>query len=363
VISALGMRGTKAAVEPLTALSAGADPACAEAAIGALGRYGTADTVRVLTALKPPAALEPAKDRALLRSADVLLAAGAKDEATGLLRALVERGAARVPALARLNKLDPTTAPAIRKLLADPACGPAAAALIVDSPKPEMAREAAQVLADLPVATKVATLRALGGRGDRALCEPVMAETKAADESVAAAAIAALGDLGNADHVPFLLQTAVAGGERGRAATESLRRLQRGNAKVDEAIGAAAKDGDAPKRALAVDLLGNRGARAQWPLVLAAARDADAKVRNAGLGALDPLARDEDVPALVELFKAATVTADRQRIAGAIQSLYRRSRAKTKVATNLRELLPALPEALTDDNVQRALLALPVEKR
>jgi HEAT repeat protein len=173
----------------------------------------------------------------------------------------------------------------------DAAKGPAATKQFVD------------LLPKLPPESQAGLLEALGGRGDRAARPAVLAMLKSDDGQVRAAAVRALGPLGEAADVRLLTPSLAAAGAEKTAACESLARL--GGPEVNAAIVAELKRASPEARAELLGVLAARKARETLPVVLQSAADDDAGVRLAALAALRWLAGEEQGPALVKLLKAA----------------------------------------------------------
>jgi HEAT repeat protein len=127
---------------------------------------------------------------------------------------------------------------------------------------------------------------------------------KSREEPVRAAAIRALGPLGQPAEVPLFLQRLAAGPEAEKtAARGSLARL-RGRA-VNEAIAAEVTRAGSPIRIELISILTTRRATDSIPALLAAAEDADSTARMAAMAALGQLAGPEHVADMVKgLLKA-----------------------------------------------------------
>jgi HEAT repeat protein len=168
---------------------------------------------------------------------------------------------------------------------------------------PAATKQFAALLPKLPPESQVGLLDALGGRGDRAARPAVLAMLKSEDAQVRAAAVRALGPLGEAADVPLLTRSLAAAGAEKTAARESLARLS--GPEVNAAIAAELKRVKPEARAELLGALAARKARETLPVVLQSAGDDDAGVRLAALAALRWLAGEEQAPVLVKLLKAA----------------------------------------------------------
>ncbi len=127
---------------------------------------------------------------------------------------------------------------------------------------------------------------------------------KSGDESVRAAALKALGALGQAADVPVMARSLVASGAEEKAAARASFAQLKGQ-DVNPAILAELKQAKPEIRAELLGVLAARNAAESVPAVLEAAKDADAGVRLAALEALRILADPSQTAALVALLKAA----------------------------------------------------------
>jgi HEAT repeat protein len=164
-------------------------------------------------------------------------------------------------------------------------------------------RRFAELLSRLPAEAQAGLLDALGDRGDKAARPAVLAMLKSRDEQVRSSAVRALGVLGETDDVSLLAQSLAAAGAEKTAARVSLTRLR--GQDVNTAIVAVLPRVQSEVRAELLGVLASRGSVANVPTILAAAEDADARVRTAALGALRTLASPADTAAIVKLLRAA----------------------------------------------------------
>lgn len=169
-------------------------------------------------------------------------------------------------------------------------------------------RQFADLLAKQPPERQVELLRALADRGDKAAIPAVTSLlTAAKDPAVRSAAIAVLGAVGGGAEVAVLKQS-LASGDPERAAAKRALVVLRGDEAVSQ-LTSVARSGEVGLRALAIDILAERRARAAVPAFVAAATDADAAVRGAAMRALGKLGGPDEVPAMVQgFFKAAAGT-------------------------------------------------------
>jgi len=155
-------------------------------------------------------------------------------------------------------------------------------------------------LAKLPPDGQVGLLTALGERGDPAARATVLDMlANSSDESVQAAAINALGFLGEAADTKQLVQSLSADSEAVKAAARaSLVRLQGDG--VQEAIVAEMKQAPQAVRIRLIEILTTRRALDTIPEILAAAVDDDPFVRVAAMESLGQIAGPEHLPGMVQ---------------------------------------------------------------
>jgi HEAT repeat protein len=189
----------------------------------------------------------------------------------------------------------------------------------------------AALLPKLPPDAQAGLLDALGDRGDPSARPAVLDILKSGDHladgarPVRAAALRALGSLGEADDVPLLAQslTAAPGPEKA-AARASLIRL-RGQA-VNAAIVAELKRAKPEVRAELLGVLPARGATESVPVLLEAAKDEDVRVRLAALAALRVLADPNQTAAIINLLKSAKEGPEQSRAELALLAVSARGR-------------------------------------
>ena len=146
--------------------------------------------------------------------------------------------------------------------------------------------------------TRVAAITAIAARGDRTQLPIVLSAAKSNNPDVKRAGLLALGRLGDASTVEFLLD-AMAGkdGTAGLAA-ESLASLAVDG--VNEKIIAVLEAEKVPARSVAlIGILERRKAAEAVPALLKAATHADAGVRTAAFAGLKSLASPKHVPAMI----------------------------------------------------------------
>lgn len=150
-------------------------------------------------------------------------------------------------------------------------------------------------LPKLDAAAQVALLGALADRGDAA-ARPAVLELVAAgsDDNVRAAAIAALGKLGEPADLPLLIKSLSAKSDAERAAARSSLAWIRG-ATISTTLAAEAKGAAPPVKVALIEVLARRRARDVLPVFLAATVDDNAQVRSAAMAALGQIGRPEQI--------------------------------------------------------------------
>ena len=159
----------------------------------------------------------------------------------------------------------------------------------------------AALLPKLDADARVAMIRALGDRGDAAARQAVLDQRAGQDEAVRAASLAALGQLGQLDDVPTLIEglSSSSGAEQREARTGLI--ILRHPA-AGKAIAAGLKS-SAPLiraiRARLIDVLSARRAVGELPAIVAATTDDDAGVRVAAMNALGQIGTPEQLAAML----------------------------------------------------------------
>jgi HEAT repeat protein len=190
---------------------------------------------------------------------------------------------------------------------------------------PAATRRFAALLPKLPADAQAGLLDALGDRGDKAARPAVLEMLKSQQEQVRAAALRALGPLGETAYVPLLARALAApAAPEKTAARASLIRLR--GQDVNGAIVAESQREKPEIRAELLGVLAGRGATESIPIILEAAADADAAVRAAALGALRVLADPGQTAALVKLLKAAKEGPEQLKTEQALQAVCTRGR-------------------------------------
>lgn len=363
IVNTIGVRGDANAVKPLAVLAAGQKDHVAEAALLALGRVGTKDAAELLAGWGPQ---NTAWAIASLSCAERLVAPQKTTLAHRLYRAVYgketrlarklyrtvyasqQKPVMKLAALRGLIAVETSAADDLPALVrsSDPVTAAAAAQLLAELPGSKTTKTIVEELPTLMPSVQVILLNNLALRGDHTVTKIVAPMTSNSNIEVSVAAIMALGELGDAGHVPLLLKLAAAGGETAPAAAASLERL-RGGA-VNGALIKAVTDTNSAIRVQALNALAARDAREATAALLSAGKDVDAKARSAAFKALRVLAGPEEVKPLLDMLLNSKTSADRQRIEPALASAVERCTDTAMVATLLTDALSATDEVKED---------------
>lgn len=283
--------------------------------------------------------------KALVAAANELEAKGEARQAAAIYGKLYAKSASApvraAAALTGLAKADPAAA---KKLLAeafssnDPRLETAALSAAREVCGKGASAALADMLPKLDASAKIVVLPAL----DAAAEKQVIAMASDANEAVGLAALETLGRIGDADSVPFLLDTASEkNSDRQKAAAGALARLSDSGA--GEAIAKSAAQGEARHRVAAINALGARDDTAAVPALWGCAAESDRAVSKAACGALGKLCTDGDIDKLARLALAGTTPGAE----GALESVVSRAKDKPAAAHKLMALVAgATPEQL-----------------
>lgn len=332
----------RAAVSAIAPLASDPDETIAEAAIHALGRIGGDGTLRALRSARVPDGLRRHRDGAILICAERMAEEGRAADAAGVheslwlgsrdpaVRTAALRGMVIYGLAAGDARLEEGAASALEEALraSEPGLRAAGAKLACEVAGPEVLEailaEAESLSADarillLGMLDGASASRSAGNPDRPGILAHVLRLSRSADEDVRAAALAALGRVGDASSVPLLLEaaagaagpagpvgTADATGAIPAAARAGLRRLR--GSEVDAALAAATRSGPAEVRVEALRALAARSAPSAVEALLEAARDPEARVRAEGREGLGRVAGVSALPRIVALLTLADGT-------------------------------------------------------
>jgi HEAT repeat protein len=309
VIGSIGVRRDAAAVEAVALFLKSDDDDVVQAAARALGKIGTADAAKAITAAL--AGVSPANRVAfcegLFRGAEALAAAGRKADALAAYDRLrtvdaaphqVKTGSLRGAVLVRGKEGLPLLMEAVRGN--DFVLVEAAARIAMEMKDPDVTRAIVAELPKLAADKKILFISVLGKLGDKAALDVLAAAAKAGDKPVRLAAIHAVTEIGTAGAGPIVIQLMTDSDQDiAKAAQDSLAALP--GADVDAVVAAMMNQPDSKTRALAIDLVGQRRIASAMPALLKAAEDPDETVRVASFKVIGDVARAAELPAVLNL--------------------------------------------------------------
>lgn len=182
-------------------------------------------------------------------------------------------------------------------------------------------RKFAAQLPNLPAPTQAALLSALADRADAAALPAIVALlTDCRDQTVRAAAVSAVGSLGQASDLPLLLKSLSADSATERAAARSAIGRLRGE-DVPLAVAVAMKDSLPPIHIAMIEILANRRALNAVGNILTDAVDDNADVRKAAIAALGQLASAEHIPGMLDAVLKASKGTERDAAEKAVAAV------------------------------------------
>ncbi len=309
IINLLGDRRDTLSVGVLGELVFDAENQVAEAVVAALGKIGGSDAMEILIRARAEgdSDLRFAATDAYIRCAENLVAESKTKQASVIYKELAGKDE---PAIIRSAAI---------KGLADTG-GQGAVTIVIAALQDQarMVRSTARgcvrtmqgegvtelLASELPKKSpdeQVLLIGALADRGDPVALPAITELSKSENSEVRKAALHAVGKLGDASSVGFLVYAAAGASsseERG-AAMNSLTLLS-GNV-VDDAIVKAMQSSQDSMRSELVQVLYDRNAAGAVPALLTEAENPDSKVRGAAFKALSRLAGEKDLPSLVKL--------------------------------------------------------------
>ncbi|NLF70760.1 MAG: hypothetical protein GX575_17155 [Candidatus Anammoximicrobium sp.] len=343
VLQTIGARRDRHAVAVVARLAGDPNPAVAEAALYALGQIGGADALAAIQTATVPPGLQQYRQHAVLRCAERLADDGQAAESAKLYRrvfgdadddAVIRTAALRGVLLAEKAQAADFAIAALQD--GDAGLRMSAAKLVCEGGCPKLIGAVFASLPTLPAATQAALLELVN---DPTALPAVTEAARRGDEAVRAAALGALGRVGDAASVALLLETAT--GDRGApqaAARQSLARVR--GAEVDATLAAAAQAGELRQRTEAIRALAARSVLSATPVLLKLAEDADEAIRIEAWRALGDLASAQTLPALVKLLAAAPSAGQRQAAEQALIAVCQRAPDPDSAAASVSAGLP-----------------------
>ncbi len=229
-----------------------------------------------------------------------------------------------------------------------------AISMVREIPGAEITKALAQELPKLAPAVQVPLLSVLADRGDPLALPAVIEMLKSPDESVRVAALKAVGQLGNAAHVPLLAQQAAgAKGAEQKAARESLYRLR--GAEVDAAILQSLSSVPAGVKVELIGAIGERNVGDAIKALLTTAADEDRKVRLESFKVLKVIAGPADLPALVNVLLEVKNESDRTEAEKTVAAVAHKIEEPGRQAAAVLAVLPNVKETAGRASLLRAL--------
>ncbi len=343
VVLTLGDRRDHRAVALLAPLAGDANAVIAEAALYALGNIGGADALRAVESARVPEVLKRDRFHAMLRCAEKMAAEEQAAQAATVYRAIHRQAGDSILRIAALRGLLLTDKAQATPLLVaalkgkDAKLRAAAAKFACELGGTELL---GAVLAELGKLSPETQSLILGLVDGKAALPAVLAAAKSAEPAIRAAALGALGRVGDSSNVAMLLDVATTGrGELQAAARKSLQEIR--GVKVDGTLASASQSGQTAARVEAIRALASRGAASAVGILLKAADDADQTVQAESLVALGALADAKSLPALVNLLVDAKADARRNAVEKTVVVTCRRMENKDGVAACVLAVMPA----------------------
>ncbi len=309
IINLLGDRRDTQSVEAIGKLAFGAEREVGEAAVAALGKIGGVQARKILVEVraKGGSELRFAATDAYLRCAEDLVAEGKSKQATVIYKELAGKDEAAIIRSAAIRGLAEAggqeTVPLVFAALRDEnRMVRTTARSCVRTMKGQGVTEL--FAGELPKMLPDEQVLLIGALTDRSDAAALPAITKAADSDntgVRKAVLQAVGKLGDASSVEFLVKAATEGvsSEEKSAAINSLK-LLRGSG-VDDAIVKSMQYSQPSVRSKLIEVLFERNAVDAVPALLDEAINPDRNIRKAAFKALGRLAGDKHLPSLITL--------------------------------------------------------------
>ena len=309
IINLLGDRRDTQSVEAIGKLVFGAEREVGEAAVAALGKIGGIQARKILVEVraKGDSELRFAATDAYLRCAEDLVAEGKSKQATIIYNELADKDEAAIIRSAAVKGLADAggqeTVPLVIAALRDEnRMVRTTARSCVRTMKGQGVTELfAGELPKTPPDEQVLLIGALADRGDAAALPAITIAAKSANTEVRKAVLQAVGKLGDASSVGYLVKAATEGvsSEEKSTAINSLKMLR--GSRVDDAIVKSMQHSQPSVRSQLIQVLFERNAVGAVPALLGEAVNPDRNVRKAAFKALGRLGREEDLPSLVKL--------------------------------------------------------------
>ena len=340
IINLLGDRGDNQSVEAIGKLVSGTDREVSEAAVAALGKISGTRAIKLLveTRAKGDSELRFAATDAYLRCAEDLMFEGETKQATVIYKELVGKNetpiirSAAIKGLADIGGQD--IVPLIIAALRDEnrMVRTTARSCVRTMEGSGVTEQIAGELSKTSPDEQMLLIGALADRGDAAALPAITAASKSNNPEVRKAVLQAVGKLGDASFVGYLVKAATEGTstEEKSMAVKSLTLLR--GSRVDDAIVQSMQNSQPGMRRQLIQVLAERNAVDAVPSLLAEAVNPDRKVRLAAFKALGRLADEEDLPSLVKLLVKMEDDSSRREAERAVVAVSRKISQPSKQA-------------------------------
>ena len=340
IINLLGDRRDTQSVEAIGKLVFGAEREVGEAAVAALGKIGGIQARKILVAAraKGDSELRFAATDAYLRCAEDLVAEGKSKQATVIYKELADKDEAAIIRSAAVKGLADAggqeTVPLVIAALRDE--NRMVRTTARSCVRTMRGRGVTKLIADeLPKTSsdeQVLLIGALADRGDAAALPAITTAAKSTNTKVRKAVLQAVGKLGDASSVGYLVKAATEGvsSEEKSTAINSLK-LLRGSG-VDDAIVKSMQHSQLSMRSQLIEVLFERNAVDTVPALLGEAINPDRKVRRAAFKALGRLADEKDLPSLLKLLINLEDDSSRREAERAVVAVSRKINDQSKQA-------------------------------
>ena len=340
IINLLGDRGDTKSVESIGKLVFGAEREVGEAAVAALGKIGGTQARKILVEarVKGDSELQFAATDAYLRCAEDLVAEGNTKQATVIYKELVGKDETAIVRSAAIKGLadigEQEIVPLVIAALRDEnRMVRTTARSCVRTMKGQGVTELfANELPETSPDEQVLLIGALADRGDSAALPAITTAAKSTNAEVRKAALQAVGKLGDASFVGYLVKAAIEGdsSEEKNTAINSLKLLR--DSRVDDAIVKNMRNSQPSVRSQLIQVLLERNATGTVPALLDEAVNPDRKVRKAAFKALGRLAGEKDLPSLVKLLVKLEDDSSRREAERAVVTVSRKISETSKRA-------------------------------
>lgn len=313
IINTIGVRGDKQAVGLLSGLISDANQTVAVAAAAALGGIDDASATDALAKAKDKATgtLRTQVLDAYLRCADRLASKEQKETASKIYKELYVPSEAVPVCVAAVRGMiitagDKTADTVVEALKSgDTAIQTAAVATLKEVNRTDVIKAAAEQLPNLAAAQQAQLLAALADCEDKAALSTALSAVKSTDTDVRAAALNAIGVLGDATSVDVLVDKAAdSRGAEQKAAQDALYQLR--GTDVDVEIVKKIADAEPKAKVELIRSCDQRNITASAPVLMKAVQDSDGRVRTEAIKAMRTVAGPQDLAGLIDLQLAAT---------------------------------------------------------